>query len=214
MWVCWLVLECSQNETNSNMKLTLVRHTSLNVLPNICYGQSDVDVSLQFDEELRILREKLLHKEFDAIYSSPLQRCYKLAHALSSDESMSFAVRDIQLDDRLKELHFGDWELSSWDDIPRDIFDAWASDYANLAPPNGETFSQLHIRAKRFVEYVSGHFQDKHVLVVTHGGLIRALIADVLNMPLKGLFRINIDHASITQISYQGPVPKIGFVNR
>lgn len=195
------------------MKITLVRHTSLNVASNICYGQSDVDVSIKFDEELRVLREKLLNKAFDAIYSSPLQRCHKLAQALSADETLDFAVRDIQLDDRLKELHFGDWELSSWDDIPRDIFDTWANDYANLAPPNGETFSQLHVRAKSFVEDVSGHLQGKHILVITHGGLIRALIAEVLQMPLKRLFRMTIDYASVTQLEFKGDIPKVNFMN-
>src|SRR6476660_8521231 len=102
------------------MKLTLVRHTSLNISSNICYGQSDIDVSIKFDEELRVLREKLLNKEFDAIYSSPLQRCHKLALALSTDETLNISERTIVLDERLKELYFGDWELSSWDDIPRD----------------------------------------------------------------------------------------------
>ncbi|HSI43140.1 MAG TPA: alpha-ribazole phosphatase [Methylotenera sp.] len=196
------------------MKLTLVRHTSLNIASNICYGQSDVDVSIKFDEELRVLREKLLNKEFDAIYSSPLQRCHKLAQALSSDETLNFSERNIVLDDRLKELHFGDWELSSWDDIPRHVFDTWASDYANLAPPKGETFSQLHLRAKSFVEDVSSHLQDKNILVITHGGLIRALIAEVLQIPLKRLFRMTIDYASLTQLEFKGEVPKVNFMNR
>lgn len=196
------------------MKLTLVRHTSLNISSNICYGQSDIDVSIKFDEELRVLREKLLNKEFDAIYSSPLQRCHKLAQALSTDDTLNFSERNIVLDDRLKELHFGDWELSSWDDIPRDIFDTWANDYANLAPPKGETFSQLHLRAKSFVEDVSNHSQDKNILIITHGGLIRALIAEVLQIPLKRLFRMTIDYASVTQLEFKGEVPKVNFMNR
>jgi len=196
------------------MKLTLVRHTSLNISSNICYGQSDIDVSIKFDEELRVLREKLLNKEFDAIYSSPLQRCHKLALALSTDDTLNFSERNIVLDDRLKELHFGDWELSSWDDIPRDIFDTWANDYANLAPPKGETFSQLHLRAKSFVEDVSNHSQDKNILIITHGGLIRALIAEVLQIPLKRLFRMTIDYASVTQLEFKGEVPKVNFMNR
>lgn len=104
--------------------------------------------------------------------------------------------------------------MTPWDAIPRETFDNWANDYANSAPPNGETFSQLHGRAKGFVADVSGHSHGKHILVVTHGGFIRALIAEVLNMPLKGLFRISIDYASITQISFNHTVPKIGFVNR
>lgn len=196
------------------MKLTLVRHTSLNISSNICYGQSDIDVSIKFNEELRVLREKLLNKEFDAIYSSPLQRCHKLALALSTDETLNISERTIVLDERLKELHFGDWELSSWDDIPRDTFDTWAKDYANLAPPKGETFSQLHIRAKSFVDDVSNHSQDKNILVITHGGLIRALIAEVLQIPLKRLFRMTIDYASLTQLEFKGEVPKVNFMNR
>ncbi|MEQ1767436.1 MAG: alpha-ribazole phosphatase [Methylotenera sp.] len=195
------------------MKLTLVRHTSLDIAPSICYGQSDVGVSANFDNERLALQNKLATFQFDAIYASPLKRCHQLAQALCIDKTLGYPSENIKLDERLRELHFGDWEMHAWDAIPRDIFDVWANDYANLAPPNGETFSQLHARAKRFVEDVSSHYHGKSILVVTHGGLIRALVAEVLNMPLKRLFRINIDHASVTQLEFNGEVPKINFMN-
>ena len=165
-----------------------------------------MDVSANFDDELNLLKQKLAHVQFDAVYSSPLQRCTKLAHAL--------AVGDLQLDPRLKELDFGDWELLPWDNIPREVFDVWANDYAHLAPPNGESFSQLHGRVTNFVSEVSSHSQGKNIAIVTHGGVIRAMLAEVLDMPLKGLFRIAIDHASVTQISFEQAVPKVSFVNR
>lgn len=195
------------------MKLTLVRHTSLDVAPHICYGQSDVAVSANFDTERQQLQKKLASFEFDAIYTSPLQRCHQLAQALCADASLGFASDDIQRDERLKELNFGDWEMRPWDAIPRETFDIWANDYANLAPPNGETFSQLHARSKGFVADVSHHSQDANILVVTHGGFIRALVAEVLQMPLKRLFRISIDHASVTQLEFKGEVPKVLFMN-
>jgi len=195
------------------MKLTLVRHTSLDIAPSICYGQSDIAVSTNFENECLALQTKLATFQFDAVYASPLKRCHQLAQALCADETFGHASENIQLDERLRELHFGDWEMSPWDAIPRDIFDVWANDYANLAPPNGETFGQLHTRAKSFVEDVSSHSQGKNILVVTHGGLIRALIAEVLQMPLKRLFRITIDHASLTQLEFNGEVPKINFMN-
>lgn len=195
------------------MKLTLVRHTSLDIAPSICYGQSDIAVSANFDVERQQVQKKLAAFEFDAIYASPLQRCHKLARALCADASLGFAHDDIQLDERLKELHFGDWEMSPWDAIPREPFDVWANDYANLAPPNGETFSQLHNRSKSFVEDVGSHSHGKNILVVTHGGFIRALVAEVLQMPLKRLFRITIDHASVTQLEFKGEVPKVLFMN-
>ena len=195
------------------MKLTLVRHTSLDIAPSICYGQSDVAVSANFENERMALQKKLAAFEFDAIYASPLKRCHQLAQALCADELFGHASENIKLDARLKELHFGDWEMSPWDAIPREKFDIWADDYANLAPPNGETFSELHARAKSFVEDVSSHSQGKSILVVTHGGFIRALIAEVLQMPLKRLFRLTIDHASVTQLEFNGEVPKVLLMN-
>jgi alpha-ribazole phosphatase len=195
------------------MKLTLVRHTSLDIAPSICYGQSDVAVSANFENERMTLQKKLAAFEFDAIYASPLKRCHQLAQALCADELFGHTSENIKLDERLKELHFGDWEMSPWDEIPREKFDVWANDYANLAPPNGETFSELHARAKGFVEDVSSHSQGKSILVVTHGGFIRALIAEVLQMPLKRLFRLTIDHASVTQLEFNGEVPKVLLMN-
>ncbi len=188
------------------MKVTLVRHTSLAIAPNICYGQSDIDVSVNFEVEHARLAEKLSAYQFDAIYASPLQRCQKLALRLKQNQT-------ITLDDRLKELHFGDWEMQAWDDIPRDIFDAWAQNYAHLSPPNGETFADLHQRATEFIQETRQIFHGKHILVVTHGGWIRALIAEVLQMPLKGLFRITIDHASVTQLEFNGDIPRLHLLN-
>jgi alpha-ribazole phosphatase len=63
------------------------------------------------------------------------------------------------------------------------------------------------------VEDVSSHSQSKSILVVTHGGFIRALIAEVLQMPLKRLFRLTIDHASVTQLEFNGEVPKVLLMN-
>ncbi len=188
------------------MRLSLIRHTSLNISPGICYGQSDVDVSENFDDELQQLKRKLDGKQFDAIYSSPLQRCAKLAYGLEKG--------NIQLDHRLQELHFGDWELKPWAHIPRPNFDDWANNYANLSPPNGENFTQLHARIVEFFEEVNHHLPGKEVVWVTHGGVIRAMLAEVLNMPLKGLFRFHIDYASITQLDFTAQVPKVICVNR
>ncbi|WP_020166989.1 MULTISPECIES: alpha-ribazole phosphatase [Methylotenera] len=191
------------------MKLTLIRHTRLQIAPGICYGQSDIDVAATFIEESEKTKTKLADMAFDAVYSSPLQRCEKLAHSLNIGVPM--------LDIRLKELHFGDWELHAWDAIPREHFDVWAQNYAQTAPPNGETFSQLQVRGVDFLNEILSSHSAENIAIVTHGGMIRALLAHVLNMPLKGLFRFNIDYGSITQLEFgdaqSGAVPKINFVN-
>lgn len=165
-----------------------------------------MEVSSNFAEELLTLKQKLAHVPFDAVYSSPLQRCAKLAEAL--------AIGETQLDIRLQELNFGAWELLPWDSIPRKVFDRWASDYAHQAPPDGESFLQLHARASHFLSEVQNLCSGQNIAVVTHGGVIRALLAKVLNIPLKGLFRFQIDYASVTCLSFDGTVPKIRYVNR
>lgn len=192
------------------MRITLIRHTSLQVGQGICYGQTDVDVAESFAQEAFKTKAKLNNLQVDAVFTSPLQRCVKLANAL--------ALAEIKHDDRLKELHFGEWEMQAWDDIPREMFDVWAQNYAELAPPNGETFSQLQQRGIAFLNDLLNEYASKHVVVVTHGGMIRAMLAHVLNMQLKGLFRFNVDYGSLTQLDFSGVhlggVPKIEFVNR
>lgn len=187
------------------MKLTFIRHTSLNIESHLCYGQTDVDVSHRFDHEQKTLKSKLDKYVFNAVYTSPLQRCVKLAQALD--------VGDPIHDHRLKELHFGDWEMMDWDDIPRNHFDSWIKDYANLAPPNGETFKELQERGIAFLKDMKQSHMHQHIAVVSHGGMIRAMLAHALDIPLKSLFRFNVDYASITTLDFSKTIPKVDYVN-
>ena len=78
---------------------------------------------------------------------------------------------------------------------------------------NGETFSQLQQRGLSFLEEILAQHPNEHIVVISHGGMIRALLAHALNMPLKGLFRFTIDYGSVTQLDFGGSLPKIEFVN-
>ena len=199
------------------MQLFLIRHTTPQITAGLCYGQSDIDVAASFIQESNAVKSKLnqlKHNglEIHALYSSPLQRCTKLAHALNAELNLE----DVKQDHRLKELNFGDWELQAWDDIPREAFDIWADDYANLAPPKGETFGELHARAKHFIAERIEHSPDHNIVVVTHGGMIRAMLAEVLQIPLKRLFRFQIDCGSVTQLAFgstSADVPRIVSMN-
>jgi alpha-ribazole phosphatase len=112
------------------------------------------------------------------------------------------------------ELDFGEWELSPWDAIPREAMDHWAEDYVNQAPPNGETFHQLHQRAIQFLQEVNADSTDKSIIVVTHAGVIRALLAEALSLPLKHIFRLHIDYGSVTQLLVDASGMRVGYVNR
>jgi len=192
------------------MDLYLVRHTTPDVLPGICYGQTDLDVAASFAQELATVHGKLKYLQQAAVYSSPLQRCLKLATA--SAQSLSLGA--VAQDPRLLELHFGDWEMQAWNDIPRGLIDVWAEEHVMQSPPKGESFHALHLRAKSFLDEVSANRSRAPVVVFTHAGVIRALVAEALNLPLMHAFRLQIDYASVTHIIVEEKVTRIGFVNR
>ena len=197
------------------MELYLVRHTTPDITQGICYGNSDIDVAAHsFAAELEAVRNKLAGIEplaiaGSVIYSSPMQRCIKLAAELASGLNLCAPRQDA----RLMELDFGDWELRRWDDIPRAAFDAWAHDHVDQAPPNGESFYALHQRATAFLAEVCARPATACV-VVTHGGVIRALLGEVLGLPLIDTFRFQLDFASVTQLLLEEKVNRIGYINR
>jgi alpha-ribazole phosphatase len=184
----------------------LVRHTSPDIAPSVCYGQSEIDVAANFPEELALIRHKLAEIKPAICFTSPSIRCTKLAEALN--------IGTVTEDQRLMELDFGDWELCPWDTIPRDVFDRWAQDHVNQAPPNGETFNQLHQRATKFLMEVNANSTGAPVIVVTHGGVIRALLAEALGLSLMNVFRIQIDYSSVTQLLLDEQGVRVGYVNR
>lgn len=192
------------------MDVYFVRHTTPDVLPGVCYGQADVGLASSFDDEWQLLSSKLVHLNEPLVFSSPLQRCFVLAQKTVRHFSFSAPVKD----DRLLELNFGDWELKSWQEIPQGIVGDWTDEHVKQAPPNGESYADLHRRSCAFLSELAKHEDDKQVLVFTHAGVIRALVAEALNVPLREASRVTVDYGSVTHIAIEGGVTRLGFVNR
>ncbi len=190
------------------MEIYLIRHSTPAVPAGICYGHTDLDVTTSFVDEFEVLKTKLSILKKPRVFSSPLKRCLKLAQATS--EHFNFGA--IGQDPRLKELDFGDWEMQAWHDIPRGLLDIWGEEHVLQAPPKGESYHALHLRAKEFLAEVSA---DKHdvYLVFTHAGVIRALLAEALGLPLIHAFKFEIGYASVTKIIVDETVMRVAYVN-
>lgn len=171
------------------MEVYIIRHTKVALAKGICYGQTDVGLADTFEEEYFALKDQLPN-HFDAVFSSPLMRCRQLAEKFSTD---------MILDDRLKEMHFGDWELKAWNDIPLDEIQPWYDDFASVSTPNGENFEQLFTRCVAFINYLRSQPFEK-VLLVTHSGFIRSIWAYLLDIPLQNTFKIPIGFGEVLQI--------------
>ncbi len=160
------------------MEIYLVRHTAPDIAKGICYGQADIDVKETFLAEAEII-SRYLPRTIGAVYSSPLQRCKKLAGHL-------FGSHTIHLHDDLKEINCGQWELKAWDDIPKEVIDPWMNDFVTVRIPGGESYEDLYQRVTNV--FVQIRQQAVPVVIVAHGGVIRSILSYITNTPLQDSF--------------------------
>ena len=165
------------------MIVWLVRHTTPNIAPGVCYGQSEVGLAASYQQELATLKATLAGRTFAACFSSPLQRCRQLAEDVGQKPI---------IDKRLMELNFGAWELKRWDAIDRTKAAYWGDHFVTEQCPGGESFTDLAQRATAFWQDLAVYASAKHVLVVTHGGVIRALLAQLRGLSLDRAFEIEV----------------------
>ena len=144
-------------------------------------GQRDIALNPRGREQAsaigRALRklagEEMARLDADrAFLASPLSRTREtmtLARA-----GLGLAPQDFELCDALKELTFGDWEGLTWPEVearaPAQAAER-AADKWNYAPPNGESYAMLTDRVAPWLESV-----ERDLLVVSHGGVARALM--------------------------------------
>lgn len=159
------------------MRLALQRHTAVAVAPGTCYGRLDLDLAASAAGDIAAAAAQLAGFAGARLWSSPAVRCRRLTEALAPRVG-----NEPLFDDRLLELHLGDWEGKAWDEVPRDDLDRWAADPLGFAAPGGETGAALIARVTdAFAEITS---QPGDHVVVTHGGPLRVLSALARRAPV------------------------------
>ncbi len=174
--------------------LTLIRHPTPDIAPGICYGQLDADVTNSFNNECNQIVSFIPPPHL--ILTSPLLRTRKLADFLA--RAQHCAVRN---DARLLEKHFGSWEGLAWDDIPRGEIDDWAKNVMNHAPPDGESAQQLMQRVREFLSDLK-KLPQQNIALVAHGGSIRAILAQLADIPLTDTLHWEIDYGAVIAVKF------------
>ena len=174
--------------------LYLVRHTTPDIAPGICYGQTDLGVTDSFEFEANTVLAWL--PPLDLILTSPLLRTQKLADYLAQAQRCT-----VRRDARLMEKHFGSWEGQPWDDIPRSKIDAWAADITDYAPPGGESAQQLMRRVRDFLQDLT-KLPQRNIVLVAHGGTIRAILAQLADVPLTDTLNWKIAYGTVIGVKF------------
>jgi probable phosphomutase (TIGR03848 family) len=142
-----------------------------------------------------------------AVVCSPLERTRETAAALLADRD---PAPPLEVDERVGECHYGDWTGQPLKVLAKDA--AWKvvqghPSAAVFPGAEGESLAAMAARAVGAVRdwnaRVSGeHGPDALYSVVSHGDVIKAILADALGMHLDAFQRIQVDPGSVSVVRY------------
>jgi alpha-ribazole phosphatase/probable phosphoglycerate mutase len=138
------------------------------------------------------------HCPWQAVISSSLARCADFARELAERHQLP-----LEIDARLIELGFGAWEGRTPDELTAadpETLNRFRRDPEVHAPQGAELLTAFRERIISAWDSLLVRYGGEHVLVVAHAGVIRMVVAQVLNVPLQHLFRMQVPDAGITRI--------------
>lgn len=184
-----------------NTTVDLLRHGETQAGRVFC-GSTDVALSETGYEQLQRMGAHLLSLDdnaaYDVVLSSPMQRCAVFARAFAKQQGVA-----CELMEGLRELCFGQWEgLSAAQIMDQDAkrLSQYWSNPASVTPEGGESFADFKERVQTAWMALLQRHQGKRLLVLAHGGTIRSIISQVLQLPHSSLLRLQCPHASVTRI--------------
>ncbi len=173
-------------------RLHLLRHGQVEGFERKRYnGQSDVRLTDLGRQQSAAFAGRLQHLKLSGIYSSDLYRC-----RVAADQIALLQKESPQYREELRELHIGDWEGQTWQQLQRDYPDLWQNrldDIVNVAPPSGESLLQMAQRVRPVIKQIVSVHVGGEVVIVAHGGVNRVVLLDAIGAPLERLFHIEQD---------------------
>ena len=177
-----------------------------------CYGSLDVALSADGIRQAQRAAEALREHPLAMVYASPRRRCIDAARTLAAEQNIS-----IETLDAIREIDFGDFEGRSYESIAAEfpeLYRHWMECPTKVRFPGGESFDDMWIRVTSAVRELRARHEDQSVAIVTHGGVIRIVLAEALGMQPASIFRIAQRYGAINLIRYFGERPLVELINR
>ncbi len=134
------------------------------------------------------------NRQWDLIISSPLQRCLDFSQQLHHETNIPIVIEP-----NWQEIGFGDWEGKTAEQIDSELLMRFYQDPLNNTPHNAESLAVFLARINLAWERLLNDHAGKHILVITHAGVIRCLFNLLLKLPSEKIFNLRVDHASLTR---------------
>lgn len=175
----------------------LVRHAAHDLVGHVLCGRMPgVHLGEAGRRQAALLARRLGREGLAAVYTSPLPRACETAAAIAAPLGM-----DARTCDGLNEIEFGDWTGRSFASLEGDPhWRRWNAERDAERPPGGETMREAQQRASRCIRRMAEEHPDAAVAAVSHADVIKAVLAEVLGLPLGAHAKFEISPAGLSAI--------------
>jgi probable phosphomutase (TIGR03848 family) len=147
-----------------------------------------------------------------AIVTSPLERCRQTARAIAKAQQGTPATATER---GITECDYGSWQGRSLRDLAKDpLWKTVQTQPSAAAFPDGETMATMQARSVAAVRRLDALYEAEHGpgavwVAVSHGDIIKSVLADALGMHLDLFQRIQVDPASVSIVRYTAARPYV-----
>jgi alpha-ribazole phosphatase len=181
-------------------RLLLVRHAHTEMAGRFC-GQIDPPLSAEGRLQLAGVNERLQPYRLTQVFTSDLLRARQTAESV-----VDACAAPLVAVPELREISFGRWEGLTWAEITArdaEYAERWAREYPRLPAPEGEEFQIFRERITQALRHIADQSAGDCVAVVTHAGVIRTVLLELLSLPAQSLGSIACGYGSCTEILYR-----------
>lgn len=183
-------------------EIHLIRHGETEDADSRRYkGHIDVPLSDIGKEQIKRLSKYMSTavSGCEAVYCSDLSRALKSAEIIAEPFRLEPVIMEF-----LRERNFGVWEGMTFDEIKgkyNDAFNAWAENPLEFGPVGGESTIEVRDRIMPAFNVIADKHRGQKIAIVSHGGVIRIILCELLGIPLENIFRIEQDFAALNVIN-------------
>ena len=193
----------------------LVRHaqTAWNG-ENRIQGHSDIPLSPLGEQQAQHLGRWFASRHVRGIFTSALQRSRQTAQAIAAGNGHGASP---VVEPHLAEIHLGTWEGLTPVEVDArfaNAYQQWRVRPSSVVIPGGEPLAAFRERVRRALARILEGAGEGEYVVVSHGGVIAALLADLLSADYDLLMRrLRLDNAGVTAVEFGSGLPHVLWVN-
>lgn len=175
-------------------------------------GQTDTPLAPEGEAQAERVADRLASEKIQAVLSSDLSRARRTAEAIARRHGL-----EVETTERLRETGFGAWEGLTIPEIhargDSEVWQAITRGSITVRPPGSEPLQSVWDRVVSVQREVRARWTEGSVVLVGHGGSLRALLCDALCGGLECMNRFALDNVSLSAIDYTEHRTWVKFVN-